>query len=1163
MHGLAWTITIALTWGGLCTANMLAAAEEPRKLDFNQDIRPILSNKCFQCHGPDEAERKGGGVHGLRLDNATGAQEDLGGFRAIVPGDPVASLLIQRITSNDPEALMPPPDSGKSLTPAEIERLTEWVRQGGQYARHWSYEPPVRPKLPNVSSAEWNRNAVDRFLWSRLEREGLTPQPEADRFTLIRRMALDLTGLPPTVAEVDEFVNDTSPDAYEHLVDRLLKKPTYGEHWARLWLDLARYADSAGYADDPSRTIWAYRDYVIRAFQKNTPFDQFTLEQLAGDLLPEAGEDQLIATAFHRNTLTNNEGGTNDEEFRNVAIVDRVNTTFAVWMGTTINCAQCHSHKFDPITQEEFFQVFAILNQSEDADRRDESPLYELWMPSQLEQKRVWQTEIASLQRTLASPTPELAAAQREWEASVPRQLDWQTATAAEFQATSGSKARTLDDQSLLIETTAKTDSYSVTLGVDRPRTLSALRLEVLPDPSLPGQGPGRAGGNFVLSRVSATSQPTADQRVAGRFVRIEIPGSQKILSLAEVQVYSDEANVALQGQAEQSTTDYDGPAKLANDGNTDGRYFEAKSTTHSAVSDNPWWEVDLQTLQPIDRIVIWNRTDGDVGSRLSNFQLSILDADRRVVWQQMIVEPPKPQGEYAPSGIRGVTFATAFADYSQPDFAAAFVTADPKDAAKKGWAIGGQAGQRHELVLIPTAPIELVPESRLVLKLDQHSTFEDHVIGRFRLSWTENTDAARFAEIPASIIGVLQTPAAERTPAQAMQLEQHYRGIARLLKEPRERLAVVSKQLNDIKPATTVPVMRDLAESQRRKTNIQLRGNWQNLGAEVAPGVPAAFHAYEGPSQPNRLELAKWLVDRRNPLTARVMVNRLWEQIFGIGIVSTSEEFGSQGEPPVHPELLDWLAVEFMDSGWNWQHMLKLVATSAAYKQASLVTPEIQQRDPENRLLARGPRFRMSAEMIRDQALSVSGLLSPKQFGPPVRPLQPKMGVNAAFGSAVDWQTSDGEDRHRRALYTTWRRSNPYPSMATFDAPNREVCALRRERTNTPLQALVTLNDPVYIECAQSLARQMLTASADPAERIRFALRQALGRPAKPIEIDRLLSLHDHAREKLTKAPEQARKLATVPLGAAPEGTDVIDLAAWTVVANAILNLDEMFMRR
>ncbi|MDX1968631.1 MAG: DUF1553 domain-containing protein [Planctomycetaceae bacterium] len=1159
---MARTITVVVTWGAV-TGGGLCAADGPRKLNFNQDIRPILSNNCFQCHGPDEAERQGGGVHGLRLDHATGAQEDLGGYRAVVPGDPAASLLIQRITSQDPEALMPPPDSGKSLTPAEIEKLTEWVRQGGEYARHWSYEPPVRPEAPNASRAEWNRHAVDRFLWSRLEREGLTPQPEADRFTLIRRLALDLTGLPPTVAEVDEFVRDASPDAYEQLVDRLLKKPTYGEHWARLWLDLARYADSAGYADDPSRTIWAYRDYVIRAFQRNTPFDQFTIEQLAGDLLPEAGEDQLIATAFHRNTLTNNEGGTNDEEFRNVAVVDRVNTTFAVWMGTTINCAQCHSHKFDPITQEEFFKVFAILNQSEDADRRDESPLHELWTPSQLEQKRTWQAEIAGLQQTLAASTPELAAAQREWEAGVPRQLEWHAPTAVEFQAASGAKAQSLDDQSLRIETTAKTDSYSVTLGVDRPRAVSALRLEVLPDPSLPGQGPGRAGGNFVLSRVSATLQPAADPRLAGRFVRIGIPGSQKILSLAEVQVYSGEANVALQGQAEQSTTDYDGPAKLANDGNTDGRYFEAKSTTHSAVSDNPWWEVDLKTLQPIDRIVIWNRTDGDVGSRLNNFQLSILDADRRVVWQQMIVEPPKPQGEYAPSGIRGVTFAAAFADYSQPDFAAAFVTADPKDAAKKGWAIGGQTGRPHELILIPAAPIELGPESRLVVKLDQQSAFEDHVIGRFRLSWTENTDAARFAEIPASIIGVLQTPAAERTPAQAMQLEQHYRGIAPLLKEPRERLAVVSKQLNDIKPATTVPVMRDLAENQRRKTNIQLRGNWQNLGAEVAPGVPAAFHPYEGPSQPNRLELAKWLVDRRNPLTARVMVNRLWEQIFGIGIVATSEEFGSQGEPPMHPELLDWLAVEFMDSGWNWQHMLKLVVTSAAYKQSSVVTPEIQQRDPENRLLARGPRFRMSAEMIRDQALSVSGLLSPKQFGPPVRPLQPKMGVNAAFGSAVDWQTSDGEDRHRRALYTTWRRSNPYPSMATFDAPNREVCALRRERTNTPLQALVTLNDPVYIECAQSLARQMLTASADSAERIRFAMRQALGRPAKPIEIDRLLSLHDHAREKLATAPEQARKLATVPLGAAPEGTDVIDLAAWTVVANAILNLDEMFMRR
>jgi hypothetical protein len=775
---------------GLAELSGLAAVRaDERPLSFNRDIRHILSNNCFQCHGPDESERHGGGEQGLRLDTLAGATADLGGHQAIVPGNPDASDILRRITSTDPDIRMPPPGTGKKVSAEELDRLKTWIAQGAPYARHWSYEPPVRVELPTVLHPERARNAVDLWLQARLDREGLAMQPEADRYTLIRRLSLDLTGLPPTWEQVEQFVNDTSPTAYEELVDRLMEHPGYGEHWARLWLDLARYADSAGYADDPPRVIWGYRDYVIRAFRRNMPFDQFTVEQLAGDLLPNPTDDQLVATAFHRNTLTNNEGGTNDEEFRNVAVIDRVNTTFAVWMGTTINCAQCHTHKYDPITHAEFFRVYAILNQTQDADRTDESPRHELWDPASRAAKQAADAALAQLETDAAG---------------------WETASAV-----------------------------------------------------------------------------TAIERT------------------------------------------------------------------------------DLQ------------------------------------------------------------------------------------------------------------------------------------------------------------------------------------------------------RRLRGLQPYTSVPVMRAMAAEQQRKTNIQLRGNWQNLGDEVTAGVPAAFHPLTTDAPVDRLALAKWLIDRNNPLTARVMVNRLWEQIFGIGIVATSEEFGSQGEGPVHPELLDWLAVEFMDSGWNWRHMLKLLVTSAAYRQSSVVTDHLQQRDPDNRLLARGPRFRMSAEMIRDQALAVSGLLSFKDFGPPVRPLQPKMGVNAAFGSAVDWQTSDGEDRHRRALYTTWRRSNPYPSMTTFDAPNREVCTLRRERTNTPLQALVTLNDPVYIEAAQALARAALKQTADPAARAEWMLRQTLARPAESAEVARLITLQGQAKTKLATVPEQAAKLATVPIGPVPENTDVLELAAWTVVANAVLNLDEILMRR
>ncbi len=769
-------------------SGLMALAGPPAKpIDFNRDIRPILSNNCFFCHGPDAEERKGGGEHGLRLDTAAGIIEDLGGYQAIVPGHPEQSALIERIISKEDYERMPPPDLGKTLTEKEVELLSEWIRQGAKFAPHWSYEAPVRPEPPQIQHPELVKTPIDRFLLARLEHEGLSFQPEADRRTLIRRLSLDLTGLPPSVADVEQFVNDTSPDAYAELVDRLLQRPAYGEHWARLWLDLARYADSAGYADDPPRTIWAYRDYVVRAFQQNQRFDQFTIEQIAGDLLPEPTEDQLIATAFHRNTLTNNEGGTNDEEFRNVAIVDRVNTTFAVWMGTTIACCQCHTHKYDPLSHAEYFGVFAILNQTQDADRRDESPLHEIWDPTRRQKKLALETELRSL---------------------TGQQLD---------------------------------------------------------------------------------------------------PAS---------------ASVAVR-------------------------------------------------------------------------------------------------------------------------------------------------------------------------------------------------------------IGQLQ------------------------------------RQLPQYQPITTVPIQKAVAETQQRTTKIHLRGNWQNLGEEVSPGVPKAFHPLEIDHTANRLDLARWLVDRRNPLTARVIVNRIWEQLFGIGIVATSEEFGSQGELPSNPELLDWLAVKFMDSGWDWQHMLKLMVTSAAYRQSAWVDEALLQRDPENRLLARAPRFRMSAEMIRDQALFVSGLLSSKQFGPPVRPFQPKMGVNAAFGSAVDWKTSDGEDRYRRGLYTMWRRSNPYPSMTAFDAPNREVCTLRRERTNTPLQALVTLNDPVYVEAAQALGRWMLASASTTDEQIAQGFERCLSRPADSIELRRLVDLYQQAHEKLQTLPQQAEKLATVPLGPAPKDTNIIDLAAMTVVANALLNLDEMLMRR
>lgn len=841
--------------------NFASAGASPpgQSADFNRVIRPILSENCYKCHGPDDGARKSN----LRFDVRDQALRPakLGGI-AIVPGMPEKSEMLRRITSVDPEKRMPPVSTGKKLSASQIAELRLWIKEGAVYAPHWAYVKPMRPELPGVKKKDWCRNGIDYFILARLEREGLKPSARADRYTLIRRVSLDLTGLPPTTKEVDAFVKDPDPKAYDHLVDQLLQRQSFGEHWARMWLDLARYADSAGYADDPPRTIWAYRDYVISAFNQNKPFDRFTIEQIAGDLLPNPTEEQRVATAFHRNTMTNNEGGTDDEEFRNAAIVDRVNTTMAVWMGTSMACAQCHHHKYDPFSQQEYFQLFAILNNTADADRSDEAPVKTIYSPAQKEQLAGAQAESWNLEQKFEHTTSESAVRQTEWEREFPWELTWQN----------------------------------------------------------------------TLGRACRPLSPTE-----------------------EVNIY---------------------------------------------------------------------------------------------------VYPPK------------------------------------------------------------------------------------------------------------QILELLQSQPGGRSETQQTLLIRWYRGnLAPELGQEQRRYVKLQREIEEIQPGT-VPVMKELGGDQRRKTHVQLRGNFLALGEEVTEAVPAVFHQIPKDVRPDRLALARWLVDENNPLTARVTANRFWEQLFGIGIVRTSEDFGSQGELPTHPELLDWLATEFAGSGWDIKALLKLMVTSATYCQSSKVTPELLERDPNNLLLARGPRFRMTAEEVRDQALFVSGLLSCKMYGPPVRPPQPSLGLTAAFGGSLDWKTSEGEDRYRRGLYVEWRRTNPYPSLATFDAPNREVCALRRPRSNTPLQALVTLNDPVYIEAAQALGRRMDRTEGSTAAKASYGFRLCLARAPREKELTRLIEFYDTARADYENQPEKAKQLATDPLGSPPEGSDITVLAAWSAVGNVLLNLDETLMR-
>jgi hypothetical protein len=1053
---------------------------------------------------------------------------------------------------------------------------------------HWAWLRPRRPPLPTVSRADWPLNPIDHFVLARLDREGLSPAPGADRYTLVRRVYLDVIGLPPSPQDVDAFANDPRPDAYERLVDRLLADPAFGERWARMWLDLARYADSKGYGSDPLRTIWRYRDWVIDAFNRSLPYDQFAIEQLAGDLLATPSNEQLLATAFHRNTMANDEGGTDDELFRVEAVKDRVDTTMQVWMGLTMGCAKCHTHKFDPITQREYYQFFAFFNQTEDADRGDESPRLPTPTPLQEIDKARLAGEIDVAKKQLDAPTPELAAAQIKWEESIARQGNlWSILDPAEVHSADGATLEKQPDGSIVAsgESPAK-DTYTIATST-AISGITAFRLESLPHDGLPGKGPGRSSaGNFVLNELRVAVAKGQDKSLAARYVRVEIPGPNKILSLAEVQVFSGADNVAIKGAATQSSTDYDGPAKLAIDGNTNGHYFEAKSTTHTKTEDGPWWEVDLGAATPVARIMIWNRTDGDTEARLNNFRVSLLDGDRKPVLQTAFADPPRPSLTVDAGGPATIGLKNAAADFAQSEWPAAKAI-DGDAGEKSGWAVAPQFGRPHVLVVEASQPISIDSGAKLTFTLVQ-SFGSQHTLGRFRLAAT--TASPPPPVLPSAISDILAVALADRSAQQAAGLAGYYRSIAPELQPVRARIAQLEEQIKNLeKQISTTPVLRELPPDQRRPTHVLIKSNFMLKGDAVEPGVPAAFHPIRSaalssapgsaapPSSPaNRLDLARWLTDPDNPLTARVGVNRVWAHIFGRGVVATEEDFGTQGLPPSHPELLDWLAVQFMfgsqpsaisdqqSVSWDAKALIRLIVTSATYRQSSSPSAAAVQKDPDNVLLSRGPRHRLEAEMVRDQALALAGLLSRKIGGPSVYPPQPPGLWRAAFNGERTWATSTGEDRYRRGLYTFWRRTVPYPSMATFDAPSREICTIRRVPTNTPLQAFVTLNDPAFVEMAQALARRIVReGGATPRDRAAFGLRLCLARPPRDEQVAEIVSLFERELENYRNDSTAAQQIAADPIGPVPIGIDASELAAWTVVSNVLLNLDSVLSKR
>jgi hypothetical protein len=1136
------------------------------KVDFNYDIRPLISSKCYQCHGPDEKARKAK----LRLDLREEALKERDDVRAIVPGDIQASELIARITTTDPDEIMPPPKEDHALSAHEIDLFKRWIAEGAEYKPHWSFVTPARPAVPQVRGQESGiRNPIDAFIRARLDAAGLKPSPEADRYTLIRRLSLDLTGLPPTPAEADAFVGDQSPDAYEKVVERLLAAPAFGERWAKMWLDLARYADSTGYGSDFFRlNIWPWRDWVINAFNRNEPYDQFTIEQLAGDLLPNATPQQIAATAFHRNTMTNREGGTVPEEYRVAAVKDRIATTGQVWMGLTVGCAQCHSHKFDPIPQKDYYGFFGVFNQTEDANRADEEPTLPLPTADELAKMDALKKEIDALQTKLKSRSPELDAEQRAWEAEVMKPAQWQTLSPFEIKAASGTTLAAQPDGSYLAIGNERPDTDTYTLKVQTDlRGITALRVEVLPDDSLPAHGPGRAeNGNAALTELRVSAGPPDAKMPRGRFLRVTLPKAPNGLALAEVQVFHNGENIAPKGVAAQSSTDYGGEAKRAIDGKTDGD-FRKNSVSHTAAGKDVWWEVDLREDAEIESIAIWNRTDSKLESRLADFRVSVLDAAHQPVWEQAVSAPPRPSVALNPSGEKTIALRNASADFSQDGWTPAKALDGDR---KTGWAWAPQPGQPHAAVFETAAPLDA--NGKVVTLTLAQDYGQRHTLGRFRVSVTTQKPAPR--ELSPEIKTILALAADARSPEQREALTAYFRPLSRTFAELGKQLAAKRAELAAVKPVA-VPVMRELAAGKQRETHVLTKGNYLAPGEKVEPGLLSAFTSFvPADTKIDRLAAARWIVNPENPLTARVTVNRFWSQLFGTGIVETEEDFGSQGALPSHPELLDWLAVTFMSPksddreklglGWDVKALLRLIVTSATYRQSSKVTPELLEKDTRNRLLARAPRRRLDAEAVRDQALAVSGLLSHKLGGPSVYPPQPDGLWKVAFnGGQNAYPTSKGEDRYRRGLYTFWRRTMPYPSMTTFDAPSRESCTLRRQPTNTPLQAFVTMNDPVFVECSQALGRRIVQhGGADVESRVRHGLRLCLGRVPTDDQALALTKLYQDELAHYQADPAAALKLATQPLGPLPEGADAAEFAAWTVVANVLLNLDAVLTK-
>jgi mono/diheme cytochrome c family protein len=1011
-------------------------------VDFVRDVKPLLETHCARCHATEKPKGK------FSLKTRTDALKSGESGPNLIAGDSARSKLIHYVGGLVEDTPMPPKGQGQPLSRDEVALLRAWIDQGASWptdvvlhhedrqAKHWAFVPPVRPALPAVQLKSWPHNAIDYFILARQESAGLKPSPEADRTTLIRRLYLDLIGLPPTPREVDEFLADTSPKAYDKVVERLLASPHYGERWGRHWLDAARYADSDGYEKDMSRQIYFYRDWVVKAFNRDLPYDRFIIEQLAGDLLPNPSQDQRVATGFLRNSMLNEEGGIDPEQFRMDAMFDRMDAIGKSVLGLTIQCCQCHSHKYDPMTQEEYYRLFAYLNNDHEAfpvvyTEQEQKKIAELTGRMRLIEDGLKQ-RMPDWQRRLAAWETQVKANQPKW-----------TVLPVRHVGEHDQHYFYLKDDSVLAQGYAPTkfgDRFQATTDL---KEIRAFRLELLTDPNLPFGGPGRSFmGTCALTefRVEAADAKTPDKKTKVKLIK--------------------------------ASADYANPER---------------------------------PLEP-------NFDDRSKKKRVTGpVQFAIDDKDD-TAW-----------GIDAGPGRRN------------QDRKAVFNVAD-NVARPNGTVLTFQLVQNHG-----------------GWNSDDHM---NNNLGRFRISVTDRADAVA-DPLPRKVRDTLAIPAEKRTPAQQAAVFSYWR---RTVPEWQEANAWIEELWKEWpKGDMTLALVQ---RQEPRETHMLKRGDWLKPAKKVTAGVPAFLHPLADPNAPaNRLTLAKWLVDRRAPTTARVFVNRMWQHYFGTGLVSTPEDFGLQSEKPSHPELLDWLAVEFMDSGWSIKHMHRLIVHSATYRQSSHVTPELLEKDPLNRLIARAPRLRVEGEIVRDIALSASGLLNPKIGGPSIfSPAPAFLFMPPASYGPFNWIQATGTDRYRRALYTFRRRSTPYPILLTFDTPNGDFSCVRRNRSNTPLQALTTLNESVFMDAARALAARVLREGGkSDDDRLTYAFRLCVSRPPSADEKAELAKLLEKERTRVASGSLNAKELATGQKdGAIPDGLNADQLAAYTIVSRVLLNLDE-----